>query len=128
MLDEMREAMVAHALRIALYGRHCMSPLGASRLLVTEGVELIAYALKKEGSNVRLGVETNGKLGPDNVRGLIIYTGRETVVIPMAISPSLVRIRKKPVFLDHESGAVALVRAILAEVELAVEAEAAARQ
>jgi hypothetical protein len=87
-----------------------------TRHMVMRVVGIFDHIVNQLDSSVRVQIATTpGRKPLNSVRGLILYTG-ETNVLPMRISPSLVRIKKKDIFLDAPGGAVAVLDVIHAEL------------
>lgn len=98
-----------------------------TRKLTESVMDIVQAASTETGSCVRIDIETTPKAsGGTDVVGLIICdtdTGR-TAVVPMKLSPALVRLRKALVYLGHSGGAANLFTAVWSEVREFIEADA----
>jgi hypothetical protein len=96
------------------------SPLYETRQMVLTCPGLFSHILNSLKSPIRVYVKTNPNIKPPkDVRGLVLFMGK-TAVIPMRVSPSLVRIGKTEIFLDEPGGAKALLDVIRAELEVQI--------
>ena len=95
-------------------------PLGEARCLLQGTVSVLVEALKASGSPALVDIEKGGKLGEGVVKSLIIWTGKSTTAIKMTVTPAIVRIGKKPIYLLHGEGAVEVFNAIVAELDAAL--------
>jgi hypothetical protein len=93
--------------------------LGVAQALVTATIDRLDHLLDNFGPPIRIGLDQDKKA---YICGFIIYdmcTGR-THVLKMSISPSLVRIDGKPVYLAHENAALMLVNHVEAVIDLVI--------
>jgi hypothetical protein len=108
------------------------NPIAAAREMVETVFFELDHAIQKENKVARISIETDHSRhvptpatgGHGLVCGLIILMGAQTFTRDLSVSPTLVRLNGKPIFIDHSEGAVLLLHAIIDEVESVVGADA----
>jgi hypothetical protein len=97
------------------------SPMRAARGFLEATLNVLNQLLVKEGSQVRLSIDVDHSRyvppgfagGAGLVRGLIVFDGAKTLVVDMAVSPTLLRLAGKPTFLIHPEAVPFLMRALI---------------
>lgn len=125
-LEPASEIQLSYVLAKTYKAGPCLggSDTAMTREMFATTVNSLSRILKLEGSPLRIGIESTGRYGRD-CKGLIVYTGGKTHVIPVTVSAFLVRIGGEPVFVGHEDGATDLLDRIIDRIEDALEAEKA---
>lgn len=94
---------------------------GKTLQFVESVARTLAGAAQRSGSGLIIALATDGTSNGTKTRGVVVHTETfGTKVLPMTITPNLVHLNDRPLYLATPNGAVELLRMMVKEIEVTI--------